>query len=677
MIGETLGGRYHIVEKVGRGGMAEVYKAHQPGLDRYVAVKILHSFLAQERDFLDRFQREAKAVAAFRHANIVQVFDFAYDEERDIYYMVMEFIDGPSLKGRLQDRADRGELMPLGEALGVGIDIGKALDYAHRQGMVHRDVKPANIMFTAEGQAVLTDFGIAKIVNVSGLTASGAMVGTPAYISPEQGMGRAGDERSDVYSLGIVVYQMITGVLPFEADTAMGVVLKHISEPLIPPREHRPGLPAKIEQAILPALAKDPEERYQTATEFASAMLKPVAGLDGYVADLDTTQLGRTAQQVLTTAPQDETPSGDEKETGEEPLVVVMPEKVPERRPKRGRSWRTIGLLIALLAALGAGAVVFREELLQVLGGVLNGIQVSGATPSPSPTPDLASTHTAATLEAIQATLEAPTATPEPTSTPSPVPDYTATAIALCQYDLEVALDRMVYPVVLMPGQAFVKRWEFENTGTCAWPNGVELVFVSGQELEIVEEPEIDPIEPDETVEVGITLRAPTTYSAYSSVWQMEDGSGNPIGEELEITYRVGPTPTPVPETPTPTPTITATSSSPLWMSLPVLAGACAGSESGGYHGGRIEWGVSGGFHTNYRFFYGDVVAEQELPTPSSEFYSLPHSQTYFTVAGAGDILPTLESCGLSSWGDSGYCVTPDGYEVVWQKVWVDEGMCH
>jgi tRNA A-37 threonylcarbamoyl transferase component Bud32 len=676
LIGETLGGRYHIVEKVGRGGMAEVYKAHQPGLDRYVAVKILHSFLAQERDFLDRFQREAKAVAAFRHANIVQVFDFAYDEERDIYYMVMEFIDGPSLKGKLQDWNDRGELMPLGEALGVGIDIGKALDYAHRQGMVHRDVKPANIMFTVEGQAVLTDFGIAKIVNVSGLTASGAMVGTPAYISPEQGMGRAGDERSDVYSLGIVVYQMITGVLPFEADTAMGVVLKHISEPLIPPREHRPGLPAKIEQAVLPALAKDPEERYQTAADFASAMLQPVAGLEGYVPDLETTQLGRTAQKVLTTAPQVGIPDEVEEkaadeavvEEEQEPLLVV---------PRRRRSWRTVGLLIALLAALGAGAVVFREELLQALGGVLNGIQITGATPSPSPTPDLASTHTAATLEAIQATLEAPTLTPEPTSTPSPPPDLTATAVAMCDYDLEVALDRMVYPVVLMPGQAFVKRWEFENTGSCAWPDGVELVYVSGEELEIVEEPEIDPIEPDESIEVGITLRAPTTYSAYSSVWQMEDGDGNPIGEELEITCRVGPTPTPVPVEPSPTPTPEEVASSPLWMSLPVLAGECDGSASGGYHGGRVEWAVSGGSYTNYRFFYGAVVVEQELPTPFNEFYSLPHSQTYFTVVGPGDVLPTLEDCGLSGWGDAGYCVTPGGYEVVWQKVWVDEGMCH
>ena len=268
MIGETLG-KYQVVEHLGRGGMAEVYKAYQPALERWVAIKVLHAFLAVEKDFLTRFQREARAVAALRHPNIVQVYDFDYDQTRRVYYMVMEFIDGPTLKERLRDLEAQGAWMEIEEAARVTAAVADALDYAHRRGMVHRDVKPANIMFNSEGQVILTDFGIARMVNLSGVTASGAVVGTPAYISPEQGLGRAGDERSDIYSLGVVFYQLLTGVLPFEADTPMGVVLKHINDPLPAPRSIRPDLPPHLEEILFRVLAKEPDHRYQTAAEFA------------------------------------------------------------------------------------------------------------------------------------------------------------------------------------------------------------------------------------------------------------------------------------------------------------------------------------------------------------------------------------------------------------------------
>ncbi|MBN1178899.1 MAG: serine/threonine protein kinase, partial [Anaerolineae bacterium] len=277
MIGETVG-RYEIIDHLGHGGMAEVYKAYHPGLDRYVAVKVMHTFLAREKDFLERFQREAKAVAALRHPNIVQVFDFDFDQQKNFYYMVMEFLDGQSLKTHLEEMAERGERMSLDEAVRIVTSIGAALSYAHRRGMVHRDVKPANVMFNSDGQAILTDFGIAKMVNVSGLTASGAMVGTPAYIAPEQGLGKAGDERADIYSLGVMLYQMVIGALPFDADTPMGIVMKHISEPLPSPRAIRPDLPPGVERVIVRSLAKDPDQRYQTVADFVADLQQMSSG---------------------------------------------------------------------------------------------------------------------------------------------------------------------------------------------------------------------------------------------------------------------------------------------------------------------------------------------------------------------------------------------------------------
>ena len=170
--GETIG-KYRIIERLGRGGMADVYKAYQPGLDRYVAIKVLHSFLAEEEDFVGRFEREATAVAKLRHSNIVQVIDF--DHEGDSYYMVMEFIDGPTLKAELRERSRMGQPFDPKEATRILTAIGNAVDYANRRGMVHRDLKPANIMFTSEGQPVLTDFGIAKIVGAKRFTVTGAV----------------------------------------------------------------------------------------------------------------------------------------------------------------------------------------------------------------------------------------------------------------------------------------------------------------------------------------------------------------------------------------------------------------------------------------------------------------------------------------------------------------------
>jgi serine/threonine protein kinase/formylglycine-generating enzyme required for sulfatase activity len=266
IIGKTLG-KYQILELIGRGATAEVYKAYQPVLDRYVAIKIIHSFLAEDKGFLDRFQREAQAAAQLRHPNIVRVYDF--DVLGGVYYyMVMEFIDGPTLHNELQRRAAANEIMALENAIHIVKDVTSALSYAHSRGMIHRDIKPSNVVINQENKAILTDFGMAKIVSDAQYTATGMITGTPNYMPPEQGLGKSADARSDIYSLGTMFFQMVTGRLPYYADSAVTVLLKHINDPIPIPTQANPALPSTIDSIILKAMAKDPGDRYQTAQEF-------------------------------------------------------------------------------------------------------------------------------------------------------------------------------------------------------------------------------------------------------------------------------------------------------------------------------------------------------------------------------------------------------------------------
>ena len=688
MIGKTLG-KYRITEHLGSGGMADVYKAYQPGLDRYVAIKVLHSFLASEGSFLTRFQREAKAIAMLRHPNIIRVYDFDLDEEGNAYYIVMEFVDGPNLKTHLQEVAQEDQTLPLEEVVPIVIAVANALDYAHQHGTVHRDVKPANIMFNHEGEVILTDFGIAKMVNVIGLTASGAMIGTPAYMAPEQGMGQAGDERSDIYSLGIVLHQLVTGHLPFEADTPMGIVFKHINEPLTPPTASNRNLPPDVEAVIMRVLAKAPEERYQTAKEFAADLKRILASQAIEPVALESTAVSATSAVATGARVQDQAKQWEMATLPSAPAYrppsnTATPGAIPAVRPQR----RRIRWLIALLAliAIGGSAALFatgRAKPLERLLAVIipqTATPTPGVTGTPTATPDTVATDIAAAGAALAtrdalATYEAtvnftPSPTPTPTPTSTPTPDLTATFIAACVFDLEVVGDRAIWPSVLMPGQQFVKRWDVKNTGTCAWPEGVQLVFASGDELEVVEEPEIESLAPEETLRIEITLRAPTSYNSYASVWQLQDSEGNPIGEELELACRVDLTPTPRPTampTATPTPEFTPTPTTPLWMSAPVLAW-CDGAKAKG----RVEWGHSAGPSNEYRFFYSSVSPESELPGPYREA-GFPHVEKYFTASGTL-VFPLPGNCG---YGDYGRCGSlEEGYEIVWYTTFYTAKNC-
>ena len=278
LTGTTLG-KYQILERLGRGGMADVYEAYHARLGRHVAIKVLHPHLIEGQDFLARFEREAKAVASLKHPHIVQVFDFDFQD--DLHYIVMELVDGGSLRGRLEDLARAGARMPQKDTLRILADVASAIDYAHGRGMLHRDVKPANVLLDHDGDACLSDFGIARILSETQFTTTGALIGTPHYMSPEQGKGLPLTKATDLYSLGVVLYVMLTGRAPYDSDTPLGVIYKHIFEPLPSPRLACPDLPLAVEDVLVKALAKEPGDRFASAGQMFQALEHALAPTDG------------------------------------------------------------------------------------------------------------------------------------------------------------------------------------------------------------------------------------------------------------------------------------------------------------------------------------------------------------------------------------------------------------
>jgi serine/threonine protein kinase/LysM repeat protein len=284
MAGGTLG-RYRLLERAGAGGMAEVWKAIQPSLDRIVAIKVLPRHLASEPGYLERFQREARAISRLDHQNILGIHDFGEDD--GYTYMVMPFLVGGTLS------QDMGREWSVQDAVRVLMSLAAALEYAHARGIVHRDVKPSNVLIGEGGRIVLADFGIARMTDGSLMSSAvGRIIGTPAYMSPEQVQGVPATPASDQYSLGILAYEMLTGRRPFEAETPMAVALAHVQRPPPPPRTINSDLSPAVEKVLLKGLAKDPEDRYSSVSVFVTAL-----------AEMDASKLPTAAPVIAPSAP--------------------------------------------------------------------------------------------------------------------------------------------------------------------------------------------------------------------------------------------------------------------------------------------------------------------------------------------------------------------------------------
>jgi WD40 repeat protein len=422
LVGQTLG-QYRIVEPIGEGGMATVYKAYQPGLDRYVAVKVLPPIHAKTPGFSERFLREAKAIAGLHHPNILPIYDFGQDDGYS--FIVMRYIEGARTL-----RDVMAEPLSLGQIAGVIEQIAAALDHAHRQGVIHRDVKPVNVLMDGDW-ALLTDFGLAKITEASvKLTGSGVGVGTPAYMSPEQGQGLEIDHRTDIYSLGIILFEMLTGKIPHEAETPFAIVLKRVTEPLPMPRSMNPEIPESIERVILKALATDPADRFESVGEMAKALRRAGESLKGglvfeqetVVPVAGTLEGGRD----VCTRPM---PASVAEGEGVAVKKEAVPSTVlPARREVPMWAWAALGAVLVLVVALGWVILGGRgAEPASTLEAIAQATTLVAAAQTPPP--------------ARTDTLLPPTPTPLPTDilTPTtllPIPISPDNAHEVVQVDL-------------------------------------------------------------------------------------------------------------------------------------------------------------------------------------------------------------------------------------------------
>lgn len=377
---ENLTGRqfgpYQIVAPLGEGGMAAVYKAYQPSMERHVALKVLPRQMAQSEEFIARFRREARLLAQLQHPHILPVFD--YGEAEGFTYIVMPFAQSGTLADLLKARR-----LNYAEIRRIATQIGDALGYAHARGMIHRDVKPSNVLIDERGNCLLTDFGLARMSEATSmLTSSGAIMGTPAYMSPEQGRGGLVDGRSDIYALGIILYEMVTGRVPYSAETPIAIVFKHIQDPLPPARNFAPDLSEALELVLLKALAKRPEDRYQTSDEFIHAMQEAIP-------------------YASAVAPAASAPPNANLPTMLEP--ASKPPSQPSRRPVSQSQIQPARKGIPLWALAGVGIIGFGLVALLVLALGINLIRNTLTAPAATDLPTAAIPVTATTAPATAA----------------------------------------------------------------------------------------------------------------------------------------------------------------------------------------------------------------------------------------------------------------------------------
>lgn len=367
--GQMLG-PYRIINQIGQGGMATVYKAYQPSMDRNVAIKVLPGQLAESAEFIQRFQQEARIIANLEHPHILPVFDFG--ESDGVTYFVMRFLEGGTLKDRM-----KGGPLPWSEIDRLFTQLAEALGYAHDRGIVHRDLKPANALIDSNGNLFLTDFGIAKLLESASprLTQTDAVMGTPAYISPEQAQALTVDRRSDIYSLGIILYEMVTGRVPFTADTPLAVILKQVSEPLPPPTSIKPSLPDSVERVILKALAKNPDDRFSSTAEFVSAWKNALKDTDRTIRETEV--IAPPAAPHVDAPPR--TP----------PQPAPAPRAVSKPKPGKPATGLVIGCLaVFCLLASAAGIFVLASRFLnQPSPTSVAVLPTATALPPPTPIP--------------------------------------------------------------------------------------------------------------------------------------------------------------------------------------------------------------------------------------------------------------------------------------------------
>jgi serine/threonine-protein kinase len=461
-IGKAIGERYQIEEDLGAGGMSTVYRATDLNLRRTVAVKLIHRHLSRDPEFVRRFEAEATVVARLKHPNIVQVYDF--DNDGGTYYIVFEYVAGESLQERLVRLADAKRILNEQNSVTVAASIADALQYAHEREVIHRDVKPANIMLDQSDQAILTDFGIAKIVGGTQHTASGVVLGTARYVSPEQVQGRPVTAQSDLYSLGATLFEMLAGRAPYEGDSVVSVLMAHVSEPLPDLQQLRPNISPGLVAAVNKAMAKEPSARFQTAGDMARALRtgSQAVPVIGAAAAATAPAAAAGAATMMENVPPPPPP-------GPEPTAAAS----TPSGPFSGRSILALvgglALLLVLCAAVvigyflivgddgttaGAGDETLEltetaesESTMVALLPSATRQATATATPSPTATPTEAPT---------EAPTEMPTNSPTATNTPAPTLAPTQPAATATPPPPDVGLSAQITNITLQDGRYVV-----------------------------------------------------------------------------------------------------------------------------------------------------------------------------------------------------------------------------
>ncbi|WP_209122432.1 Stk1 family PASTA domain-containing Ser/Thr kinase [Alkalihalobacillus sp. BA299] len=353
MIGTRINGRYHILETIGGGGMAYVYKARDVILDRIVAVKVLQPQFSRDEQFIKRFRREAQAATSLAHPNVVSIFDVG--EEEDLYYIVMEYVEGPTLKELIQDRG----ALSLEETVDIMSQVTSAIAHAHANHIVHRDIKPHNILISSTGDAKVTDFGIARAMSSATITHTNSVMGSVHYLSPEQARGGVVTYKSDIYSLGIVLYEMVTGQVPFSGDTAVTIALKHLQNDVPSPRKINRLIPQSVENIILRSTAKDAFHRYESAMEMGEDL---ETSLDPSRVNEPKFMIPTNDEDVTKAIPvikdHDDVKNLDETIEAKPSVNKDDKNKTVQQPPKKKKRWLTT-LIVLLFLMIGSGVAAF------------------------------------------------------------------------------------------------------------------------------------------------------------------------------------------------------------------------------------------------------------------------------------------------------------------------------